>query len=293
MIRTELIIGLVILAGLIVAACGGGGGGSDSQPSQPPAQQRTSPLKYGYFGVEGDQIAETADHVNVVFAMDWGEPYWNTREGRQSIGGKVIEHLQAAKARGIKEAWIGVGFLTFTTTEGCDGHYCYHPRTDLSELREFKTQLQALGLYEMVTMLYPVDEPELHGLTDATLSPLLQAIKTEWSASLGVIYGDTHDYPGIRLYDKVGKDKYGAGPGVLNELPPITVAQQHLLVPGGACGLSDRGPENPQPFYDYAKTHESVYAIVPFVWFEFNGGCGIRNGPYRQEYVNIGKAIKG
>ena len=290
MIRAAL---AAILISIFLTACGGGGGGESSSPQLPPSPPtvRTTPLRVGYFGIDGDQIRETADHVTYVHAADWGEPYWNTPEDRQTIGLRIIAQLQEAKARGVKEAWVSVGFLLFDTQQGCISGWRYVPRaTGLQELAAFRQQLEALDLYSMVTVLYPVDEPELHCLDDKTLTPVVAQIKSVWPAYTAVIYGDTVNYPGLSVYDLVGKDKYGDGAGVLQQLPPITALQKWIVVPGGASPWRN----DPQPFFQFAHDHANVYAVITFTWFDRgagqDSGAGVRsNGMapiYRQMACN-------
>lgn len=249
---------------------------------------RATPIAYGYFGIDGQQIAETADHVSYVMAPDWGT--WATPGYDTFRIGAIIAQLQEAKARGIKDAWVMVGFLTMTQSPGCNS-VCLAPRPDaIPRLLAFRTQLQALGLDDMVRVLYPVDEPELYGLTDATLGPLLAAIKQAWPEPLlAVIYGDTQSYPGRAWYDLLGKDKYGDGAGVLNQLPPIAGGQRHIIVPGGANPWRN----DPQPFLDYAKQHADVYAICAFEWFDRSDGAGIRSNGMADKYRAIGHEAKG
>lgn len=284
---------LIAAVALSLYACGGGGGGggSSAPPPTPPAA-RTTPLRYGYFGVDGDQLQESAPHVSFVFAMDWSEPFWPDRE---AIAGRIIAQLQEAHARGIKEAWVAVGFLVFTAQRGGCPLDRYTPRADAAaQLAWFMQRLDALGLREMVHVLYPVDEPELHCLTDATLTPVLQTIKAAWpDPYLGVIYGDTQTYPGLASYQLVGKDKYGDGANALNEQPPIVPGQLRILPPGGASPWRNEV----QPFLDYAMSHAEVYALVPFAWFDRppgpDSGPGIRSNGMADEYRAAGLAALG
>ena len=173
----------VALLAIVLTACGGGGGGESSSPQLPPSPPtvRTAPLHVGYFGLDGDQIRETADHVSFVMTPDWGDEWWATPGYDADRIGQIIAQMQAAKARGVKEAWIMMGFLVFTAQQnaGCpQSRYTVRPDA-IPRLRAFRAQLQALDLDSMVTLLYPVDEPELHCLADEPLSQLVSAIKME------------------------------------------------------------------------------------------------------------------
>jgi hypothetical protein len=282
-----VITSAVLCTTALMAACGGGsgGGGDGSLPAPPPVPVvRSAPLEYGYFGTGDTQLAETADSVTFVFAMDWGN--WDTDTA--AITARIIAQLQEARARGVTHAWVCVGYQVF------DAKFNVRPDA-IARLHAFRVQIQALDLYSMVTVLYPLDEPNVAHVSDAKLTPLLLQIKAEWAggALLGVIYGDTQSYAGISVYDLLGKDKYGDGSGVLNELPPLTGTQLHILVPGGASGLSNHGPDDPAPFMAYAKANANVYAIVPFLWVNSGGITGIRNNGQAPAYTAIGKSIKG
>lgn len=277
---------------LIAALHGCGGGGGSSSSPQPPApvpvpSPRTEPLHYGYFGIDGEQITETAEHVTFVMAPDWGD--WNIPNYDEFRKTQIITQLQQAKALGVKDAWIMVGFLVLTQRPGCT-EMCVTPRPDgMARLQAFKVQLDALGLLEMVKVLYPIDEPESHGLSDAQLVQLLKEMKTVWPVKMAVFYSSNpHDYPGLSEYDLAGRDDYDAGVSALDNVPPIKGNQQLLIIPGGA----DPWHADPQPFYDYALAHGNVYAIVPFVWFDRGNDKGIRSNGLAAQYANIGVKIK-
>src|SRR5574337_170851 len=239
MILLRLIAALVTACSVLLSACGGGGqdGGTigvpDSGTSIPNhGTPRTAPLRFGYFWLDGDQIAETADHVGYVFTQDSGD--WALPQYDAFRAADTIVRLQQARQLGIKEAWVSIGWLVFTAHRGCTG-YCYTPRPDaIPRLLAFREQLQAAGVDDMVTVLYPSDEPDSRGLSEQALAPLLTAIRAAWPVKLAVIYsGDNNRRPGLTTYDLVGVDHYDEGAGILDHLPPITGSQQYLLVPGG------------------------------------------------------------
>ena len=134
----------VALAALALSACGGGGGNVPQAP-ETPTVPRTD-LLYGYFGVVDQQIAETADHVNLVMIPDWGD--WDTAQGITAIQLQQVAMLQEAKARGIGKAFLSVGYLLF------DSKFNYRGAQLLANHRAY---LAALGLDSMVVALYPVD----------------------------------------------------------------------------------------------------------------------------------------
>lgn len=283
---------------LALAGCGGGssggsfGGGGASGSFDPPSA-RTEPLRFGYFGIDGDQIAETADHVGFVLAPDWGN--YDTPGYDAFRLGQMIAQLQEAKARGINEAWIMVGWLLFNGAPGCNSQ-CLTPRPDgMARLAWFRAQLAALGLDGMVTAFY-IDEPELYGLNDATLSPIVEAVRKAWPVHFVLTYSDRGEYPAKSVATIVCIDIYDAGADVLNRMPAIEPWQKRCLIPGGANGLTTKGPQSPTPFCTYAMARANVYAILPFVWFDRTDAGrvikGIRSNGMAPIYRATGGAIK-
>jgi hypothetical protein len=245
----------------------------------PPAAPPRHDLLYGYFGISGNQIAETADHVNFIHTPDWGD--WTTPQSRAAITNRTISQLQEANARGIKQAVVGIGYLVF------DGGFTYR---GIEELRGLKEQLDALGLSQMVIGIYPVDEPDLHGLSSDTLCALVQDGRSIFpDAKWWVIYSD-HGTPGIACYDYVGTDNYGRAAGVLNLLPALSQSQRWILVPGG----TDPFRNEIGPFRDRAYSDARVGAIMPFVWFDNFANephQGIRSNGLTTEYQQTGREI--
>lgn len=285
----------VVLLALALAGCGGGsgggsfGGGGASGSFDTPPTPRTSPLRFGYFGIDGDQLRETAGHVSFALVPDWGD--WNTPGYDAFRIPTAIMQLQEAKARGVTEAWVMVGFLVLSQQPGCT-EMCVSIRPDgIARLQAFKAQLDALGLTDMVTALYPIDEPESHGMSDAQLVTLLKSLKAAWPGpKMAVIYSSNpHGYPGLSEYDLAGRDDYDAGVNALDNVPPVKGAQQLLIIPGGA----NPWHADPQPFYDYAMAHGNVYAIVPFVWFDRGTDKGIRDNGLAATYTQIGCKVTG
>lgn len=201
----------------------------------------------GYFGVDGNQLAETADHVTVVMAMDWGD--WDT--DRQAIGQRIIAQLQEAQGRGIQKAIVAVGFLVF------DNAYRYRGTADLVAFRQ---QVESLGLEPMVVATYPVDEPELHAI--AGLDAVYQAVKVAWPVPLAVIYGDHGSYPGAGSADWIGFDDYPRA--TITGGPALRSDQKRILVPGGANPWRN----DPTPFMARARSDAQVAAVIAFCWFD-------------------------
>lgn len=247
-------------------------------PTPPPVP---ADLLFGYFYTA--PAAETADHVNVIMINDGGPASaWDI------IMQRMIDDMQAAVAAGINRFVLSIGiFLWDQTPNPPYLDRCRLRPTAYGDLAAWRAQLDSLGLLDKVVALYPIDEPELHDLDNAYLTPVLNDIRAIWPGpKLGVIYGDSRHYPGITSYDWVGIDDYGAGAGVLNELPMISPAQRYILVPGGG----NPWRQDPQPFYNYALNHANVVWICPFLWITADG---IGANGMAPAYRAVGTPIKG
>jgi len=276
---------ILIFAALLLSGCGGHHHNNPApppppNPNPPPRQQ----LLYGYFGVVGRQLEETADHVNTVWSMDWGD--WDTSEGRSSIANRILAELLEARQRGITHAVVATGFCTFNNA---------HAFVGTEELIKFRQLLNANNLISMVAALYPLDEPDVANVPSSVMDDCYLATKAVWpEAKIAVIYSD-RGTPGIEQADWIGTDRYGLDSGVLGTLPPIGATQRWLLVPGG----SDPWKNNPSPFYTFALTHTEVAMLVPFVWFDRERDeqgqfrAGIRSNGMANAYRNIGLLTKG
>ncbi len=289
--QTPAIVAAVVLC-LCLAACGGGGssGGSGvvlpldppSPPSVPPIVPQPEPLQrtdiwMGYFA-GGGQVAAHADHVNQAWIGMWGTGlYWQD----------VSEQGKAALANGVTSlvVWFPFGFYGEVAT-----------RQGLDQLRE-------LGLLQYVTALYPRDEPEIQGHTDAevreanaTVRRVLADYPEAAGVKLAVIYSKLQVWPGFDTFDWVGFDQYEAGAAALsNEVWQDMVSrlkpeQRIILVPGGISPWR----QDPEPFFAAAQADPRVVAIVPFAWTgqEHGLGEGISTNGMRSAYCAMGRKIK-
>ena len=238
----------LLLAALLLSACGGGSSSSPQTPVAPVAIVVASHVvDFGYFGTGDGQIAATAGHVSFVHAVDWGD--W--AKDREAIKARIIAQMQEARARGVNRIILSTGFLTFDSQCNWLG---------TKDLLLFKIQLDALDLSRMVVMLYPMDEPDVHGCSGATMAQAFMQSRAAWTLPIGVIYGPNGPTPGIDQATDVGRDNYGHGPQSLNLRP-----DQHLmLVAGGANPYR----EDPQAFVDYAKANNVsvlwAFLFVPY-----------------------------
>lgn len=242
---------------LLFSSCGGG------QTSTHPSVVRSS-IDYGYFQTADGQLAATAGSVTFLHLQD--DSIYGDAASRQWRENQMVARLQEAQALGPRRAIVSIGFLIF------DGQFRY---VGIADLEAFRERLGSLGLLPLVKWLYVVDEPELHGISDATMIQAEADVRADWpSVKLVVVYSAKGPTPGISGLDIVGRDDYGKGIGVTDELPPITASQQYVLLPGGA----DPWRTDPTPFLDYANAHANVAMIWPFLWGPYQTKAGTAAG---------------
>jgi hypothetical protein len=241
---------------------------------------RSAPLEYGYYGAwDTTQVSETADHVTYVWVM---------------AGDVGIAQMQEAIARGVTRVVVDVSWLVYAPAAQNKRTLNENARANL---RAYFTQLRDLGLLQNIVAIYPMDEPDVNGVSAQdvfTTNGSIRTVEAEFAigAPLMVIYG-VNGTPGIETYDIVGVDAYGDPNTVLQRIDQTVLpTQKKLLVPGGACPWFN----NVQPFLDKAQSDASVWGIVAFIWPDQWGGtsnCGIRSAPTRKAYCEAGKHIKG
>jgi hypothetical protein len=272
---------LAIVACLLLTGCGGGGGGSNAIPPIVAAIQRPD-LLFAYFGIMGQQIKETAAHVNTLFPMAWNFENWNTAQGRGWIGDALIAQCEEAVAQGVSKIILGCDFLIF------DYPYRYRGTT---ELAAFVTRLSERNLWDKVVALYPVDEPDLVGLDDATMNRVNTDLHA-FGKPVACIYTDRKQWPGLASVDWAGFDKYGSdvqGDGTLADLKRRLRPEQRILL---LAGGSDPWRDSVKPVLAYANGDQQVVGIVAFIYGEHGGNKGIRDNGMQGEYAAVGTAIK-
>lgn len=270
----------VFLLSCLLAACGGGSTVSPT-PSTPPIPR--TDLRFGYFQTGSGQLDATAASVNVVHCQDDSNP--DDPAARAWRETQIIECLQSAQMHGLNTAIVSIGFLLF------DGKFKYR---GIGYLVPFYQRLVELGLTDMVQWLYILDEPDVHGVDDATMTQAISDATAVWQGpKVAVVYGATGNTPGIGAANMVGRDAYSIGTGVFNELPPIRVDQRWVIVPGGA----DPWRQDPQPFYTYANATPQVAMIWAFLFSDYvdlNGAIqvGIGKNGMLPAYTAVGAQIK-
>ncbi len=261
---------LLVIGCLLLGGCAGGGG---SPPVVVPPIVMRPDLLFGYFGIAGAQIAQTAASVNVLWLDGWGN--WATEQ--KDIADRITQQIKDGVAAGVTKMILFVDFLIWTPT------YQYKGTADAIT---FVNTLKAAGLWQYIIGLYPLDEPDVAGVPNATMLTALTDLKAAFNLPLAVTYG-TKGTPGLAGYDWIGKDDYGAGAGVLNEMPPLTGNQKWMLVPGGA----DPWKQDPAAFANFANANPNVVGIMPFLWADYAGGQGIGSNGMAPKYIALGTLI--
>ena len=173
------------------------------------------PSYMSYFGLAWN-IRETQDQVNLYWAVSWD---WDADE--------VVSELADAKARGMR-AIVHTEFAFFQGS-GTYANACpYTLRPDAAARWDaFVQDLARQGLLDAVAAFYPVDEPDLCGVSPANVLAVLGVIRAHalaaskpvaviFTCDIAQKYGGDYAFSGghqygeaLRAYDWVGVDCYG------------------------------------------------------------------------------------
>lgn len=258
---------------LLLAGCSGGSGGSGEKPVPAPAPlPRNAPPLCFYFGVVARQIEETADHVHVVYSLDWGD--WDTMDA--DIATRILADLLQAKALGYRGAIVGVGFTMFSTALAYKG---------TAGLVAFRQRVEAIGLPIIGISL--IDEPDMRGVSDEVMTKAHADAKAAWpGVKLFCVYGD-HGTPGSSAADVIGKDAYPDIPTL-----PIRAGQERWIFPGGA----DPWRTPPDGAMALAAGDPSIVAVCAFIWGDRpvgkDSGLGIRSNGLADAYRKAFAAVQ-
>ncbi len=239
-------------------------------------------MKFGYYLTLGEQLAETQDHVSLLWLDD----------RRLSA-----EDLANATMLG-KTCVIDVAGCIF------DGKAI---RSDATQrLQALRAYVKLHGRLSAVEVLVPVDEPNLPETDLAHLLPAaVRLMRDAWpEAKIGCIYYNDGQFPEHYLFDVLGFDDYWIEAGAFDKprwyeriklffggfvrrgsylrfAELLRPDQKTWLIPGGTYG------ERPERWVDFAKTRTEVWAMVPFLWASHVDGSdmpGIRALPVRESY---------
>jgi hypothetical protein len=262
-----------VVALLLLVGCGGG----DYMP--PPAVALRSDLWFAYYLTFDNQAEETADHVTMVHESGWfGVDA--TIASMRAHGKPVMLDLSASVYQGSK----------------------VQPDPYRRAAAEFQA-LKDAGVLHQVVALYPIDEPEIHGIDDAAVTWVNGEIRRAASAfpelagvRLAVIYTSKNVLPGFDSYDWIGMDDYDMGAGLLVShewmaiMDRLQPHQGAFLVPGGG----DPWRQDPEAFRRYAHSTPKVVGIMPFMWSPRRGqgdAPGIGANGLASVYRAVGREI--
>lgn len=240
-------------------------------------------LWYGYYGRIGNQVAETKDHINLLWESQF--------EGIEKASASILE----AKMNTVLDVHVQ---LFNDPANGKD----FTLRIDApAKLREAFDYLRGTGALSYVKILYPVDEPNTMVESPQDLLEairILKAVSLEYKELSGVKYAVIYaakpaSYTCYEEYDYIGINDYQFKSqifinGTYQSIKDL--GKQTFLVPGGAFG------QDPKPFLNFANSNPEVVAIIPFVWFgpqiNADNWIGIRDQEIRkQAYIETGKSI--
>lgn len=246
-------------------------------------------LLYGYYGTYGNQIAETTDHVNLVWLWDF------------------LDKQQAAEVLAQMPGKFGVlDVAPYLWTPRPQ-----RPREDAEQaVRECFAYLRGRGVLGQVKMLVPLDEPNI-GDNRSTLphltwaEALMRRVAGEFpelqGVLLGCVYSGWEDMPHLGLWDVVGFDLYNQRSGIFapgghyaRMLKKLRPGQRTMILPGGYSNTQ----QDPTPFVNFAHGNPEVLIVLPFLWatvpWADDVDKGIRDIPaMRAAYEAAGRSLVG
>lgn len=300
MLRAIILTVLTCASVAVLTGCESKSNGGDQgrqMPNSPPVSDRAIPvgparrgLLFGYYYSDGQQVAETADHTNLLHVASGGD--WSTPEGRQGVISAALDRLRECKAAGLS-AVVTMDFCGFAAV-GDRRVYLGHEPARV-EATNFLAQIRTAGLLEQVVALYTIDEPERESdVPAADLSAFCAVLRSLSPLPLAICYGDGRDYRAIGSHDWIGRDAYGESVYALTEpyddlVSRLRPDQRTILFPGCASPWH----EQPGPWYEFANADPRVVWLAPFNWLGWGNEPGLRHNPALQvAYRAIGKAIK-
>jgi len=286
---------LKILSGLLLAlslfACGGGG--SPDIPVQTPTILRPACvsgflpagcLNYGYYLTWDGQVAETADHVNLL---------WVGGTSRGDDGD--VADMAAAKMPTMYD-------LSLHLFSGACGAKVLKPLREI-ELQLLFKRLSDEGLLQYILAFIPQDEPDVCVINQADVLEANRNIRQAagkyvgFAPKLAVVFAGVTRLHNIEDFDIVSFDLYSARSSIFKSGAEYSVlrarmrpGQYTMIISGGYEGWQ----QDPMPFFNFAETNPEVIAMISFLWLDMTDGTkGIRSLPNRAAYCRIGKQITG
>jgi hypothetical protein len=261
---------------------------------------------FGYFA-SSTYIAENYQHTNVTHI-------WAGFGDRSHATTVILQELDAARAYGVK-AIVEVPAFVFSSNKGRCPYSLQS--ASASHWNDFIDTLIAHGHINpgnadasTVLGFYPVDEPELCGLTDQGGSAhpaLVNAINTirnhpvTATYPIGTIASKKYANAirGLRLFDWVGLDNYSVSTSsYLSQFTTfeskLLPHQRSILVPQASRGgfMSSYGAyHDPEMILDRFLSNPRIIGIVPFLWGHAET-TGVRGIPELETaYTAIGNHI--
>lgn len=273
----------ILAMALFVSGCGGGSGSTPVIGTIVPVTSLRADLKFGYYFGNPLYLVEQENHVNL---------WWVVAGGVWFL--EVAAQLQQARGAGIKNIVLHLN------------------TTDPAELRFYFGKLSEMGYltgWDSITV-YPMDEPDRFGLSDADVTAKVVAIRQVMfdtpgllTAKIGVLYGCEHSTrPGIKSFDLVGCFRYEASGCAKLESDYVALRSQLApgsklwMIPGGAHINGKEGRQDPACWASYAHRNADVWGVIPFMWQSGadpnNTIVGIRDqADMRKLYCETGRII--
>lgn len=265
-------------------------------------------LKYFGYWANNSYQPENKDHTNITHI-------WVGVDDTYDWDSAILSELNQAKANGLKAMVIVSPYLF-----NGGGSWSADPDATnkfsnlVNKLIQSGHLVSGNPAASTIAAFYPVDEPELHGLSDNIFT---QTPHPALANAVNVIRNNPHtsNFPiaivsskkyssvlkGLRLVDWVGLDNYAASNSdYLTELHYLTTKlrpeQRTIVVPQAGQGgglLGDYGsPHDPSLIYEYARADSRVIMVMPFLWGH-SDTTGTRSIPsLRDAYTTIGRQIK-
>lgn len=261
-----------------------------------PAAKRTD-LLFGYYGALGEQIAETKDHVNLFWSIQF--------EGID----KLVQNIREA-------AMPTVIDVSHQMTER-DANGKAFVRGDASRrLHELLSRLEAEGVLHHVIGFTPGDEPnsQFRSVLDwSNACSIIRIVCTQFSALADVkivllLNGAAPMENWVPHGDWIGFNCYNRKSSIFQQAskwPPkwdgeytklrkwLRPDQRTFLVPGGGY------KHDLTPWINAAHTYPEVAAVVVFAWADFPitdeypDYQGVRSSSVKDAYIAAGRSIVG